>query len=371
MGHIRPLTGTDIPVVAALFQRIFRQSGHDPSPELIGYLQELYIEDEACAADLPSLVHVAEGGEISGFVGRHVLPMRFGDRPVRAALLTSIMVDERSGDPLAGAKMLRAALNGPQDFSFSETASEVSMRMWKHLGGIALPSYSLDWVRVIRPAAFALENAERRYPRLGLFKQIASRADNLFQRRTSPDRLRWLGVSATLSTKGGISIREIGQEAFADLFAMMTERFLLRPGWSREEVLRVISKTLEKPEFGHPAFCAVLNRVEEPIGGFFYHWRPQITARIVQMLAAPSQEETVVDAVIAHAATKGANAVRGRTQPFLMEAMLGKRIAFINSASSVLHCRDPHIRQAIQSGNGFLNGLAGEQWSRLIGGHFG
>lgn len=371
MGHTRPLTVTDIPVVADLFQRIFRRSERDPLPDFVDYLRHLYIEDDACAADLPSLVHVAEGGEISGFVGRHVLPMQLGDRPVRAALLSSIMVDERSGDPLAGAKILKAALNGPQDFSFSETASEVSMRMWKHLGGIALPSYSLDWIRVIRPAAFALENAGSRYPRLGLFKRFASRTDTLFQRRMSPDRLRWLGVSAKPLTKGGISIREIDQEAFADLFAMMTERFFLRPGWSHEEVLRVISKALEKPEFGHPAFCAVLNRVEEPVGGFFYHWRPQMTARVVQMLAAPGYEETVLDAAVTHAAMKGASAVRGRTQPFLMEAMLGKRIAFINSASSVLHCRDPHIRQAIQSGDGFLNGLAGEQWSRLIGGRFG
>jgi hypothetical protein len=53
-----------------------------------------------------------------------------------------------------------------------------------------------------------------------------------------------------------------------------------------------------------------------------------------------------------------------------MEAMLSKRIAFVPVASTVVHSRDEELLKAMTGSQAFLNGIAGEQWSRLIGGHF-
>jgi hypothetical protein len=36
----------------------------------------------------------------------------------------------------------------------------------------------------------------------------------------------------------------------------------------------------------------------------------------------------------------------------------------------VVHARDPEILGAFREGAAFVNGLAGEQWSRLVGGRF-
>jgi hypothetical protein len=45
--------------------------------------------------------------------------------------------------------------------------------------------------------------------------------------------------------------------------------------------------------------------------------------------------------------------------------MLGRRIAFLTVASTVVHSRDPELLNAMKNSQAFLNGLAGEQWSRL------
>jgi len=88
------------------------------------------------------------------------------------------------------------------------------------------------------------------------------------------------------------------------------------------------------------------------------------------MMAAPGSEGAVIDALIGHAADNGATAVTGRTKPYLMEAMLGRRIGFTNSVSSMINTRDPDILAAISRGDVMLNGLVGEQWSPMIGNRF-
>ena len=371
MGRIRPLAARDMTEVAALFQRVFRRShGHAPAA-LCDYLQRLYLEGPACADDVPSLVHETDDGRLSAFIGRHSITMRLGDRRVRAAMLSTIMADERAADPLAGAKILKAALGGPQDFSFSETASEVSMRMWKPLGGVALPGHSLEWLRIIRPMTSAIEASATRFSPFRFFAPLASGADDIFRGRIAADRPRWLGLTNRAAAKGTLAVREVSEGEFSDAFRLMTGRFVLRPDWTPEVSGALLAEAMNKPRFGMPVLAVAEDRAGKPAGCFFYHLRPRGTARVIQLLALPGKEDPVLETLIAHAADRGASAIRGRTQPFLMEAMLGRRIGFINSASTVLHCRDPEIIDTVRRGEGFLNGLAGEQWSRLIGGEFG
>src|SRR5690606_5035272 len=99
---------------------------------------------------------------------------------------------ERETDPLAGARLLKGFLDGPQDISFSETASEVSAQLWTRLRGVALPSYSLEWVRIIRPAGFAVGVASRRSSLAGLFSPLARVVDGVWRRRT--DSRNWAAL---------------------------------------------------------------------------------------------------------------------------------------------------------------------------------
>ncbi|NRP72281.1 hypothetical protein ILFOPFJJ_03178 [Ensifer psoraleae] len=369
MSDIRPLETADIPAVAGLFQRVFR-NGETASPAFIDYLRQLYLESPGCDPEISPLVYVNGEGRISGFVGVNALPMTFNGRRLRAAICGSLMVEGREGDPLAGARLLKAFLAGPQDLSFSETASEISAQMWTKLRGIALPQYSLDWVRVVRPSAFALDLVASRIRPARLLSPLARSIDQIYRSRMDRDDLRWSGLPESPPVRGTLQAADIDRQAFAGLFERLTAQFALRPDWAAGQLDRVLADAVDKPDYGEPVFAAVTARGGTPVGAFFYHARAGGIARVLQVLAAPGQAGTVIDCLIEHAAARGAAALRGRTQPALLEAMLGRRIGFVHAASTVIHSRDGELVEAFRNAQGFMNGLAGEHWSRLIGGRF-
>ena len=88
------------------------------------------------------------------------------------------------------------------------------------------------------------------------------------------------------------------------------------------------------------------------------------------MIAAPGQSGAVINCMIAHAGDRGLVALRGRTMPVLIDAMLGHPFLFVNAASSIVHARDPALVEPFRTGKAFFNGFAGESWSRLIGDRF-
>lgn len=370
MSQIRPLEAADIPAVAGLFQRIFRERDKAAPPALAAYLRQHYLDAPGYDPEIAPLVHVASDGEISGFIGVNELPMDYQGRALRAAICGSLMVERRDSDPMAGARLLKAFLAGPQDLSFSETASEVSTQMWTRLRGVALPQYSLDWVRIIRPSAFMLALASSRIGAARLLAPLAGGVDRYLRGRMQENELRWSGVPGSWSVKGGLKVAEVDQAGFAELVDPLTRQFALRPSWSDAQLAHVIAEASAKPDYGEAVFASVATPGGAPIGAFFYHLQPGGIARVLQLLAAPGHAGPVIDCLIGHAAQRGAAGLRGRTQPALLEAMLGRRIAFTHLASTVVHAREETLVNAYRGAQGFFNGLAGEHWSRLVGGRF-
>lgn len=238
--------------------------------------------------------------------------------------------------------------------------------MIRGIGGQSLPQHSFDWVRFIKPATAAVEVARRRLPILRAALPVAKFIDGRLRDRR-PQTPRWLAMPNPVLMPAGFETRDIGPAEFAGIFLALTARFAIRPDWSAEEIAHLVREAMAKPLFGTPVIAAVYDRHNRPAGAFVYHVRPNGTARIIQMVASEQQTGAVLDALIADAAARGASVVRGRTQPFMMNAILTRRIPLFNVASSAYHCREPELSAAIASGDCFLNGLVGEQWSRLIG----
>ncbi|MDX0692609.1 hypothetical protein GOL94_06495 [Sinorhizobium medicae] len=370
MSQIRLLAAEDIPAVARLFQKVFRNREEEPPAAFVAYLRRLYVDAPGTDPDIRPLVHVNDDGRVSGFVGANTLPMTYRGRRLRAAICGSLMVEGREGDPMAGARLLKAFLAGPQDLSFSETASEVSTQMWTKLRGIVLPQYSLDWVRVIRPASFALDLVASRLRPVRALVPLAHAFDRRYRGKMGRGELRWSGVPAAATTQGSLQVAEIDRHGFAELFAPLTRQFAIQPAWAEGQLEHILEDAEKKPLFGEPVFAALKTRSGAPVGAFFYHLQPGGTARVLQVLALSGQAGPVLDCLIEHAAGRGAAAVRGRTQPALLEAMMGRRIGFVHAASTVVHSREEELVDAFRHAQGFINGLAGEHWSRLIGSRF-
>jgi len=75
MPEIRPLQAHDLPVVANMFQRELRRQRTPAPPSLAGYLKRLYFDATNCDVGSPSLVHIGDNGNVSGFVGVTSMPI--------------------------------------------------------------------------------------------------------------------------------------------------------------------------------------------------------------------------------------------------------------------------------------------------------
>ncbi|RCS22869.1 hypothetical protein DUT91_15355 [Phyllobacterium salinisoli] len=370
MTLIRPLEAADIPAVAGLFQRIFRDA-RQPTPEALAvYLRRLYLEFPGRDPEINPLVHLKDDGGISGFIGVTPLRMTFEGKPLRAAICGSLMVENHESDPMAGARLLKAFLAGPQDISLSETASEVSAAMWTRLRGVQLSQYSLDWIRVIRPVSFFTHLISAKARAARMFSPLAGRIDQTLRGRMEADALHWSGLSDKWKRAGGYGTVQITRDEFAGLIAPLTAHFPLRPDWASDQLEQILLDAERKEEYGPATFCRVETKTGKPVGAFLYHSTPGAIGRVLQVLALSGHTGAVIDSMLSYAAEQELAGLRGRTQPALLEAMLGRRIAFTHLASTVVHARDPEIVRAFEDGKAFLNGIAGEHWSRLIGSRF-
>src|SRR5215470_18282184 len=162
-AQVRACTPDDMAAVAGLFQRTFRHARRAAPAPLTAYLRELYFEHPWRDPALTSKVFVADGA-VRGFIG--ILPLRLAFRgsTLRAAVAGSLMVERPQENPLAGARLMRAYMTGPQDLSLSDSANAVSLGLWERLGGKTVAMESMEWVRAFRPARAALALVEDASP---------------------------------------------------------------------------------------------------------------------------------------------------------------------------------------------------------------
>jgi hypothetical protein len=357
-GDVRPLAAGDIGAVAALFQKSFRDRAKNAPESLNRYLHEIFLQHPLADPDLPSRVHVGADGAVNGFIG--VLPARmlWRGRPLRAAIAGSLMVDEPHSNPLAGARLMRAFFKGPQDLSFSESANPISQGMWERLGGLAAPAYSMEWVRVIRPFA-ALATVS---PAARLLQPLGRGLDFL----SAPWTKRILELAPNATASGA----DVGDDEIIQALEDLAPAFPLAPNWD-SRVLRWMLSHAERKERHGPMFRRVVTgRGGRSLGCYLYFGHPGRIAWVLQVLSKPEAAGAVIDDLFAHAASQGFAAVRGRTQPHLLDALMRRKCLMVHRASTVLHAREAEIMQAVRGGDALLNGFAGESWTRLIGGEF-
>jgi hypothetical protein len=365
LGEIRNCTREDVPAVAALFQKTFRQSADAPPRSLEDHIAEVYLDHPWYDPDVAARVHVDEDGRVTGFIG--VFPGRFElhDRPYRAAIAGTLMAENRERDPLAGAKLLRSVIKGPQDISISETTNLLSQGLWEKLGGTVLPLLSMDWLRIIRPAGAALSMLGERFPAAAVLTPFA-RLGDVVGRRFTNGALIPPAPSPRLTRESDPSDADLGA-AVRWLAAFME----LHPAWSGEgDIGWFLSQAERKERYGCLHRAILHNAKGEPVGCYIYHGKVGGAGRALQVLARPDCGDEVVDHLFNDAAEAGLAFLRGRSTPQLANALLKRNCVFVHRASTVIHTANPELAAAAERGDALITGLAGESWTRLIGGAF-
>ncbi|MCW5715712.1 MAG: hypothetical protein KIT43_14465 [Bauldia sp.] len=361
MSEIRTFGPDDVPAVAAMFQRTFRDRAVPAPASLAQHIGDVFLRHPWYDPEVASRVHVSDAGVVNGFIGILPLPLVVGERRLRSGMAGSLMVEDPSKDPLAGARLLRSFLNGPQDISLSETANLLSQRMWERLGGTTVTGLSLDWMRVFRPAGLAIDVASGRIRAARLGRPVAAMCDSLarragggFFRATAPD-----GVE-------GREVDEAGLMAALDTIPPSTG---VRPDWTAE-VLQWVLRTAEVKEQRGPFHRRVMTARGTTIGAAVFYGEPKSLAWVLHVTARPGAEAKVMEELLAYADVTGFAGMRGRVTPALHETLLRQKAFFFRRGAFVAHSRDPALVTALADPAAVVTGLAGESWIRLIGGTF-
>jgi len=369
-GTIRPYAASDKDAVATLLVRAFQSSDAEPKPGMAAYLNEVYLDAPWFDPELASRVMAMPDGTITGFVGVSAMPMRMGDRRIRAALISSLAVDPASSDPMTGPRLLRDVRSGPQDAVVSDRSNAVAVALLRSLSGEVFRNYSFDWIRTIRPVGLAIDTLANRFGALRLLAPLARPFDAFaLSRSLRDDQVRWIAPSRSRASET-FADHDADEAEIAALIRRFLEAFALRPDWSDADLHVILGDAARKADMGDFVSRVVTSPNGQPVGFYLYHLRRGQVAQVLQIMAQKGREGIVIDRAIADAADRGAVAIRGRSQPALIDALMERRAIFVPELATVVYSRDEAVLKAFREGTAFFTGLAGENWMRLNGDRF-
>ena len=337
LSEIRNCAREDMPAVAALFQKTFRELGRAAPRSLEAYLAEAFLDHPWYDPEIASRVHVDAEGRVTGFIG--VFPGRFDyrGRTVRAAIAGTLMVEHPEREPLAGAKLLRSVVKGPQDISISETTNLISQRLWEPLGGKVVPLLSLDWFRVLRPAARGACDAGRKVSaRRACSRRRRVPADwigRLMDEADLPaDRAERPAHASTRDPPMRTSPRRFWSSRDADRTSPGMGAGRMSSGCSRRpRARRATDRCIARSSATARASLSA---------AIFTMARPGGIGRVLQILARAGQRRRCCRLPFPRGGRAGLAGLRGRCAPQLIDALLTRNCFFLHRASTV----DPHRR---------------------------
>lgn len=356
MAGVRPLAAGDISAVAQLFSRVYPQKRWASQGECEAYFHEMFFANPWVDPRLPSWVAM-EGARAVGFIGVVPRPMRLRGRPVQAAVVTQLMVEQDRRHGVAAAQLLRKALAGPQDLTISDGANESSRKMWEALGGLTSMLYSLQWRRLLRPARAALLRASSPQGRAAalLATPVAALAD------AYAAHYRALGRSS------GLTEEPLDAGALVDGLAGVAPCVALSPRYDLASLQWLLGQARAKRRHGELQ-AHILRRPGGAIAGWFLYYLNDTMSKVLQVCAHVGVERAVLDHLFQHAWRRGAAAIEGRMEPRLGR-LLGERHCLFHSTSAfaLIHSRDAELLGALARGDAFFSRLEGEWWMRFVG----
>lgn len=347
VGTIRALDRDDIPAVARLVEQGFPDA--PPAAEgMEAFLTDVALDHPWFEPELPSLVGLDDDGRVVGFMACHARRLRLGERTVRAACCSHLVVDPSLPPSALGPRILARFMSGPQELSYSDTAIDVISRMWRAAGGEVDHTRSLVWTRTLRPQAWAGRILAGRLGPRRLASGLAPvrPLPMTLARPPAEERLDTVPltpealVANTDAVAGWLPVRTAWDEPFARWLLAAVER---RVGRGRL-VARVVS------------------RGPTVVGWYVYAQGPAGQGLVLQVGARRREVDAVVGELFAGARDDGMIVLTGRLEPHLLEALRVRGCAVGFGDRSVLHSRDERLLGEIRGSGALLSRLDGEWW---------
>jgi len=343
--RVRAAEIADIPAIVGLRARTFQKTSHPSREAAEAYMRQVLFENPWREGALPSLIAEDEQGALCGFIGVLTRPMTIDGRSIRMAIVTQLMADPDKG-AMTGVLLLRSAMGGEQDFTFTDAANEASRRIWERLGGLTAQLYSTVWTLPLRPLRAAAIGWGPSWPaRLArlLAKPATSFGDALCRR----PRLT------------GLDLEPLDGATVASHLARVVPRHGLAPSYDAASFDWLLARVREQGS-------EVLARAVRA-GGDLIGWYVQVPgptqSNVLHLAALPGRHADVLRAARADAWQKGAVFLTQRYEPLAVDPWVatGARLER-RGPWALLHARDPAVERAVLAGHAFLSRLEGEVW---------
>jgi GNAT superfamily N-acetyltransferase len=334
---------------------VFDRSEQPTEEALAQYLELVLFDNPWPDDDLPSLIVESPREGVVGFMGRIVRPYRYGDRILRGAVATEVMIDPRFRGQGVGSRMMRAFLEGGQDFTIADRANEGFRRRCEACGGEVASWYSWYWTAPLRPFRFGIRQVGWR----GLTRLTSplTFALDALATRTVPGPYRHSPLVGRLEVLDPTTIPRL-------LPSCLDQRGLY-PVYGDAAIAWLFRRLEIKLENLHAATdrCAIRVEPHGVVGWFVSANHPEGVTETVQLVARSEYRDVVLRHLLHHARQSGAIAVRGRFDPLFAAQFIQRREACtLAEPWVVIHTLDDAIAAAFRRGEAFLSRFEAEWW---------
>jgi len=363
MAGIREFRRDDVPAVADLWLRAYRDRDERAPESLRRYFERIYFENPWVDPGRPSYVYEDESGLVSGFVALFPRPMTFEGHPIRAAVLSTIMVDPRLRGRSIGRRLMERAFAGPQDIVFTDGANDACRNLWLACGGDLCLLYSCNWIKTLRPGAALLDRAAARRalrPIATALRPVAWIADALAIRApVGPSRL------PAVSARGEDAIE-------AEILACRANTqpgAALAPEYDEDTFTWLLDETARATRRGGLRKVIVKDGGGALLGWYVYFAQPGGASWVMQLGGAQRAIRQVLLHLFDDARRHGAVEVRGQLEPRYVTEMRELRCHFsFDDLGFLVHARDDALLRAVHAGHTSISRLDGEWWMHFADG---
>lgn len=358
-GTVRSIKASDVPAVARLFLKVFRQADKPAGADLQHYLRTMLLASPSYGESVGTQVYEQQDGRIRSAL--LAVPMRFvACGNIVPGRLLGVFMTDADREAVGAAQLILALRPRRADFAFCDSASPTSCNHLLAIGGKPIALQNLEWARSFRPFGALAGRFDARFlrGRVPGLPVLARPLDGLL-RRLLPQR-------DTLD-RGALRVADMPVPTFLVHAPRLIAHYAVRPLWTEEELFWLVSLAAQNTRLGAFTIRSVLDRGNAIIGCFVYYAAPGRTAHVLNVLSLPGRESAVLDAMFRHLDETGHVEARGRAQAALMTGLsLQRWLVFRHRAFTVALTRIPEINEALARGDIYLGGLAGEDWSRLL-----
>jgi hypothetical protein len=357
MSDVRPLDVADLPAVADLFRAAMGPENPLSRPWLAGFLGETLLESPWADPEIPSLV-ATDDGAITGFIGSNVRPVIVDGKRMRAACCAHLVVAEGARSRAIGPQLLGRYMGGPQDLTFTDTATEIVARMWRSFGGRSDAQRSTGWMLVLRPGPWALA--------VGRARVRGRRAPGLATVPALPFHIGGARLTGHSGQDQSPAAAPVETEPLSPALLLEHAGAILKGVRVHldydEAYLTWLMQRLDALYATSVVVRRLVRRGGRPVGWFVFVHDPGGPGRVLQVAARERDTDAVVEALVGDARERGVTVLAGRLEPHLAEPLRRRWAVLGFDARALIHAQNLEVLNALASGPSLLTRLDGEWW---------